>query len=153
MRPSCSTGARPTPHGSPSSMIATRYRKPWRSAQSISAAHTWFGRSIIIWRRRYGKILCLGAGLVVLGFGPSAAMPILRLNRCMRLRLMRQPSPLSIAVIRREPRNYQGVNSSSIRRISSRSLSLAGRGGRHRLDRVTLSSWHRRRIDRRSRSR
>jgi hypothetical protein len=62
--------------------------------------------------------LCPGAGFVVLGFGPSAAMPILRINRCTRLRLMRHPSPLSIAVIRREPRNGQAVNSWSIRRIS-----------------------------------
>jgi hypothetical protein len=101
-----------------------------------------------IWRKRYGKILCPGAGFVVLGFGPSAAMPILRINRCTRLRLMRRPSPLSIAIIRREPRNGQAVNSWSIRRISSTSLSLAGRGGRYMLDRATLSSWHCRRIDR-----
>jgi hypothetical protein len=62
-----------------------------------------------IWRKRYGKILCPGAGFVVLGFGPSAAMPISRINRCTRLRLMRRPSPLSIAIIRREPRNGQAV--------------------------------------------
>jgi len=71
-----------------------------------------------------------GAGFVVFGFGPSAAMPILRINRCTRLRLTGSPSAFSIAVIRREPRNGQAVNSSSIRRIRARSLSLAGRGGR-----------------------
>jgi hypothetical protein len=39
-------------------------------------------------------------------------------------------SARSIAAIRREPRNGQAVNNSSIRRISARSLSLAGAGGR-----------------------
>ena len=58
------------------------------------------------------------------------------------------PFALSIAIIRREPRNGQAVNSWSIRRISSTSLSLAGRGRRYMLDRATLSSWHCRRIDR-----
>ncbi len=53
----------------------------------MSAAHTWFGRSIIMLRNRYGQILWPGAGFVVFGFGPSAAMPILRVNRCTRLRL------------------------------------------------------------------
>jgi hypothetical protein len=71
-----------------------------------------------------------GAGFVVFGLGPSAAMPISRINRCTRLRLTRSPSAFSIAVIRREPRNGQAVNSSSIRRIRAGSLSLAGHGGR-----------------------
>jgi hypothetical protein len=93
----------------------------------MSAAHTWFGRSITTLRNRYGWILCPGAGLVVLGFGPSAAMPIRRISRCTRLRLTGYPAARSIAAIRREPRNGQAV---SIRRISARSLSLAGRGGR-----------------------
>ena len=66
-----------------------------------------------------------GAGLVVFGFGPSAAMPIWRISRCTRLRLIIKPSARSIAVMRREPRNGQDVNSSSIHRISERSLSLA----------------------------
>jgi hypothetical protein len=96
----------------------------------MSAAHTWFGRSIVIPRSRYGNILCPGAGFVVLGFGPSAAIPIRRISRCTRLRLMLNPSARSSAAIRREPRNGQAVNSSSIRRISPKSLSLAGRGGR-----------------------
>src|SRR5579883_1542344 len=43
----------------------------------ISAHHTWFGRSTATPRKRYGNILCPGAGLVVRGFGPSAAIPIL----------------------------------------------------------------------------
>jgi hypothetical protein len=38
--------------------------------------------------------LCPSAGLVVRGFGPSAAMPILRINRCIRVRLMPWPSVL-----------------------------------------------------------
>src|SRR5262245_57151675 len=38
------------------------------------------------------------------------------------------PSARSIAVIRREPRNGQAVNGSSIRRISVSPLSLAGEG-------------------------
>jgi hypothetical protein len=62
--------------------------------------------------------------------GPSAAMPIRRISRCTRLRLMTRPSARSIAVIRREPRNGHAVNSSSSRRISARSFSLAAAGGR-----------------------
>ena len=58
---------------------------------------------------------------------PGAAMPILRIKRCTRLRLTGSPSAFSIAAIRREPRNGQAVNSSSIRRIRARSLTLAGR--------------------------
>jgi hypothetical protein len=68
--------------------------------------------------------------LLVRGFGPSAAIPIRRISRCTRLRLITTPSARSIAAIRREPRNGQRVNSSSIRRISTRSSSFAGRGGR-----------------------
>jgi len=69
--------------------------------------------------------------LLVRGLGPSAAIPILRINRRTRLRLMAWPSARSITVIRREPRNGQAVNSSSIRRISARSSSsLAAGGGR-----------------------
>jgi len=96
----------------------------------MSAAHTWFGRSIARLRRRYGKILWPGAGFVVRGLGPSAAMPIRRISRCTRLRLTGRPCARSITAIRREPRNGQAVNSSSIRRISDRSSSLAGRSGR-----------------------
>jgi hypothetical protein len=68
--------------------------------------------------------------LLVLGFGPSAAIPIRRISRCTRLRLTNTPSARSIAVIRREPRKGQAVNSSSIWRISAASLSLAGVAGR-----------------------
>jgi hypothetical protein len=96
----------------------------------MSAAHTWFARSIAKPRRRYGKILCPGAGFVVLGFGPSAAMPIRRISRCTCLRLTGLPSARNITAIRREPRNGQAVNSSSIRRIGDRSSSLTGRSGR-----------------------
>ena len=91
----------------------------------MSAAQTWFARSITISRSRYGKTVCPGAGLVVRGFGPKAAIPIRRISRCTRLRLIETPSARSIAVIRREPRNGQRVNSSSIRRSSARSLSFA----------------------------
>src|SRR5262245_47684647 len=79
---------------------------------------------------RAGNILCPGAGFVVRGFGPSAEMHISRISRRMRLRLMARPSRCSIFVIRREPRNGQAVNSSLIRLISSRSLSLADAGSR-----------------------
>jgi hypothetical protein len=48
----------------------------------MSAAHTWFGRSITRSRSRYGKIMCPGAGLVVRGFGTRAAIPISRISRC-----------------------------------------------------------------------
>jgi hypothetical protein len=44
-------------------------------------------------RKTYGNILCPGADFVVRGFGPSAAMPILRINRCTRLRLTAWPRP------------------------------------------------------------
>ena len=95
----------------------------------MSAAHTWFGRSMTMSRSRYGKILCPGAGFVVFGFGPRASIPINRISRCTRLRLTVSPSARSIAVIRREPRNGQAMNSASIRRISARSASsLEGRG-------------------------
>ena len=57
----------------------------------MSAAHTWFGRSITRSRSRYGKILCPGAGFVVRGFGPRAAIPISRISRCTRLRLTGKP--------------------------------------------------------------
>jgi hypothetical protein len=74
--------------------------------------------------------LCPGAGFLVLGFGPSAAMPIRRISRCTRLRLIAKPFSLSMIAIRREPRNGQAVNSSSSRRITARSLSFAGAVGR-----------------------
>jgi len=96
----------------------------------MSAAQTWLGRSTVTSRSRYGKIVCPGAGFVVRGFGPKAAIPIRRISRCTRLRLIACPSARSIAVIRREPRNGQRVNSSSIRRSSVRSSSFAGRGRR-----------------------
>src|SRR5262249_20691568 len=47
----------------------------------MSAHQTWFARSIAKPRSRYGNILCPGAGLLVRGFGPSAAMSIVRINR------------------------------------------------------------------------
>src|SRR5262245_48202951 len=108
---------------------------------------SWTGRSTATPRKRYGNILCPGAGLVVRGFGPSAAMPILRISRCTRLRLTACPSARSSAVSRREPRNGHVVNSSSIRRISGRSLSFAARGGRYTPERAIPSSSHWRRID------
>jgi len=37
----------------------------------MSAAHTWFGRSITRLRSRYGNILWPGAGFVVRRFGPQ----------------------------------------------------------------------------------
>ncbi|AJA65480.1 bsl1967 [Bradyrhizobium diazoefficiens USDA 110] len=59
----------------------------------MSAAHTWFGRSIVHVAQQIGtEILWPGAGFVVFGFGPSAAMPILRINCCTRLRLTASPS-------------------------------------------------------------
>jgi len=68
--------------------------------------------------------------LLVRGFGPSAAIPIRRISRWTRLRLIVAPSARSIAVIRREPRNGHRVNNSSIRRISFTSLSFAAAAGR-----------------------
>jgi hypothetical protein len=64
----------------------------------MSHAHTWFGRSIETPRKREGKTLCPGAGLLVRGFGPRAATPISRISRCTRLRLI-----FSSKAIRREP--------------------------------------------------
>ena len=40
----------------------------------MSAAQTWFGRSIVKPRSREGRILCPTAGFVARGFDPSAAM-------------------------------------------------------------------------------
>jgi hypothetical protein len=74
--------------------------------------------------------LCPGAGFVVFGLGASAEIPIRRIRRCTRLRLIEYSSARSKTISRREPKNGRAVNSSSIRRISIRSLSLAGRGGR-----------------------
>ena len=64
----------------------------------MSVAHTWFARSMLKLRSKYGWILCPGAGLLVLGFGPSASRPICRISRCTRLRLA-----FSSKAIRREP--------------------------------------------------
>jgi len=56
------------------------------------------GLSTVRLRSRYGKILCPGAGLLVLGFGPSASTPIRRISRRARLRFI-----FSVKAIRREP--------------------------------------------------
>jgi hypothetical protein len=71
-----------------------------------------------------------GAGVEVFGFGPSATRPICRIRRWTRLRLIRQPSARSLAVIRREPKNGHSRNSSSNRRRIASSSSLAIRAGR-----------------------
>ena len=71
----------------------------------MSAAHTWFGRSIVRARKRYGNILWPGAFFVVLGFSPSATMSIWCISRRTRLRFTREPSADSIAAMRRDPRN------------------------------------------------
>ena len=112
----------------------------------MSAAHTWFGRSIRRLRSRYGNIRCPGPGMLVRGFGPRAAMPMRRISRCTRLRLTAAPSPCSILAIRRDPRKGRAVNSSSSRRISAKSLSFAATG-RYTPERASPSSWHCRRID------
>ena len=66
--------------------------------------------------------------MVVLGFGPSASIPINRISLRTRLRSIGKPSSLSVRAIRRAPKNGRAVNSASMRRLASRSLSLAGRG-------------------------
>jgi hypothetical protein len=91
--------------------------------------------------------LCPGAGFVVFGFGPRAAIPISRISRCTRLRLTVSPSARSIAVSRREPRNGQAMNSASIRRISARSPSSLAGAGRYTPDRAMPSRRHCPRID------
>jgi hypothetical protein len=48
-----------------------------------------------------------GADFVVRGLGPSAAMPILRIGRCTRLRLMARPSARSSAVMRRSREGHR----------------------------------------------
>jgi hypothetical protein len=70
----------------------------------MSAAHTWFGRSIRRPRSRCGNILCpADSGLV-----HEVRQPL------DRLRLTARPSPRSIRDIRREPRKGHAVNGSSI---------------------------------------
>jgi hypothetical protein len=98
-------------------------------------------------RKRYRNILCPGANLVGRRLGPRAAMPILRINRCTRLRLALWPSVRNGAVNGREPRNGREVNSSSICRLKGRSLSLAARRDRYRPERAIPSNSHWRRID------
>src|SRR5579883_940018 len=100
----------------------------------MSAHHTWFGRSTATPRKRYGNILCPGAGLVVRGFGPSAAMPMRRISRCTRLRLTLWPSARNSAVRRREPRNGHAAYSSSSRRIGGtrRAIQAGARNAQQR---------------------
>jgi hypothetical protein len=76
----------------------------------MSAHHTWFGRSIARPRNRYGNISCPGAGRVVRGLGPSAAIPILRISRRARLRLTAWTCPRSIAATRERPGSEQLVD-------------------------------------------
>ena len=52
---------------------------------------------------RIGLVSRYGAGFDVFGFGPGATMPMVRMIRCPRLRLMPCPSERSCSVIRREP--------------------------------------------------
>ena len=85
--------------------------------------------------------MCPGAGFVVRGFGPSAAIPILRISRCTRLRLTAQPSARNIAVIRREPSNGQVVNSSSIRPLATLFNGAIGKDVVSRIWRKVQVDW------------
>src|SRR5436853_622522 len=71
------------------SMIATRYKNPCCIGMYVtSAAHTWFGWSIVLPRRRYGYTLCSGCRLLVFRFGLTAHSPSFFISRRTRRRLV-----------------------------------------------------------------
>lgn len=50
------------------SMIATRYKNPFRTGTKVISAHqTWFARSYTIFLSKYGKTGCWRCGWLVLG--------------------------------------------------------------------------------------
>jgi hypothetical protein len=69
----------------------------------MSAAHAWFTRVTFRFRNKYGYFACSGDGLLVFGFGAVLSIPIKRIRRCTRLRLMSWPSAFSACVSLREP--------------------------------------------------
>ena len=97
----------------------------------MSAAQTWFARSIV--RLRAGdrdRSLWPCAGLLVLRPRPGAPLiPIRRISRWTRFRFTNTPSPRSIAVIRREPRKGHAVEQ-FVDPARQRSVVVVGRRSR-----------------------
>lgn len=67
------------------SMMATRYKNPFRTGTKVMSAHqTWFVRTICIFLSRYGKTGCWECGWLILGRLMIASKRILAIKRLTR---------------------------------------------------------------------
>src|ERR1700746_2940781 len=97
----------------------------------MSAAHTWFARSMVLPRRRYGETLCPGCPLLVFRFGLTAHSPSFLISRRTRRRPIEIPSRNSATWSRRD-RDPRCRGSRTTRLAFGGGRQLSARSGRQR---------------------